>query len=176
MRATVAAAAVVAVAVTVGLVGTGGTYALWNASASVSGATISTGTVGLAVEVDGVETSSLGNLAAALGPGDAVAKPVTLVNSGTTPLSIHGTSTAPAGALTSALALALAPVASASSCTTGVATGASSPVDYTMPGQLTLPGGGSKVICLVLTLPTDADPSAAGQSADFQIRFTGDQA
>lgn len=172
VRSTVAAAGVIAAAVTVGLVGTGGTYALWNTSATVPGATLSTGTIGLTI--DGGQTASFGNLAAALGPGDGVAQAVTLVNTGTTPLTISASSTTGAGPLASYLTLALAPVAATSSCSTGVATGAPL-VGYTTADLFALPGGASQLVCVALTLPTTAPATAAGQTADIHLAFTGTQ-
>lgn len=169
VRSTVAAAGVIAAAVTVGLAGTGGTYALWNASATVPGATIRTGTVGLSVD-----PASLGTLATSLGPGGQTVTRLTVSNTGSTPLKVSATVSV-SGGFAGSLSLGLASVADTTSCPTGSDTEATMVSGADPTGVTTLAGGQHQALCLVLTLADSAPAALAGTSGAFTLTFTGDQ-
>ncbi|MBT2503581.1 M73 family metallopeptidase [Curtobacterium sp. ISL-83] len=162
---------VVAVATT--LLGTSGTYALWNGSASTSGSTVRSGTAAIAVgPLSAMNTS-------ALGPGTSATGTFTVRNTGTIPLTMRVTTTATTAsnpAVLGELTLRLSVVASAADCTasSGGASGRLASFD-TGSSSYTLPAGAGGTGCAVLTLDTDAPQSVAGAVANFTLTVTGTQ-
>lgn len=163
------------VAIVVALSATAGSYALWNGTATVTGATITAGSS--AVTINGAATASptLG----ALGPGESAVTPLTIANTGTTPVSVAVTGTAigadPAS-LAASLTATLTPVAGAASCVAGLA-GSTGPLNgfTTTASPVSLAKGASTVLCLRLTLSTSAPRATQGQSAAFTMTLTGTQ-
>lgn len=171
--------AVVAVAVAVALVATGGTYALWNASTTSNAQLVRSGTAAL-------QLSGQPDLNTPLAPGQATATTFGVRNSGDVPLSMrvavtatktsYGASGTGAGSLDE-LSLRLTPVSSPSGCTATTAGGYSArPAAFdTGSGYFTLPSGASAIACLVLTLDADAPATTAGSVADLTITVSGTQ-
>ncbi|OIH94441.1 TasA family protein [Curtobacterium sp. MCBA15_001] len=172
------AVVVLLVAVLVSLLGTGGTYALWNASASTKGATVKSGTATLTVSPLSAMYSP------ALGPGSSTVGSFTVRNSGTVPLSVRVMTTATkvsyAGTTDAVVlgtqTLKLASVASASACRAGLG-GASGPLASfdTGSGYYTLPVGATGTACLEVVLASDAPQSVSGAVTDFTLTVTGTQ-
>ncbi|MEH6781636.1 MAG: TasA family protein [Rhodoglobus sp.] len=150
----VKAMAILAVAVSVGLVGTGGTYAYLNSSVTASpGSAVSSGTAALTVGDQSLNWT-------ALAPGKSVTGTFTITNTGDVPL---------------VLSPAIAATATGSSTTNpftiSVANGAC-PASGVPSGTLnsTLAAGATASACLVVTLPANA-PSTA-QSTNVAITAT----
>lgn len=172
------ASLVLALGVVVSLLGTGGTYALWNASASTKGATVKSGTATVTV-------SPLSTMRApALGPGASTVGSFTVKNTGSVPLGIRVMTTSTKVSYASATdavvlgaqTLKLASVGSASACRAGLG-GASGPLASfdTGSGYYTLPVGASGVACVEITLAQDAPQTVSGAVTDFTLTVTGTQ-
>ena len=170
-------------AVVIAILGAGGTYALWNASASVpSGATLTAGTATIAI------TSALALPTTALYPGASVYGPATIKNTGDASLRITVTELARQttdSTFASALTLKVGPAASSAECSAGTMTTAlsmefvSSPrISQTSPigiGVILAPGA-SAVICVGVLLADSAPSSAQGQPATtFTMQLAGVQ-
>ncbi|MEP9382262.1 hypothetical protein [Nocardioides sp. KR10-350] len=166
-------AAIIIVTVVLGLAGTGGVYALWDASATAPGATITTGSIGLTVA--GRESAVLTGLDGPLAPGAQVSASVTLHNTGSVPLSVGVASTTGSAPLADALTLRAAAVPVGTSCPTSAGT-TGALVGYVARQLVTLPADGSEDLCLVLALDGSAPVTLAGTSADLGLTITGDQA
>ena len=173
--------ALVSVGLIVGFAGTGGTYAAWNSSAKLPGASISTGST--AIKVSNTpsgsfgSTVSLGTLAGHVGPGAAVVAAFAVKNTGTTPVAL-GASVAPGApsALESALRVAVVAVSGASQCTSALSSKAVTPLaSYSASGLPHLASTGIQNLCLVLTVPATDTSSAQGASASFTVNVTGTQ-
>lgn len=169
----------VATVVVLMLFGAGGTFALWNDRAEVNAATITAGTSG--VTVNGQQDYAIEGLGTSLlGPGASVATPVTVANTGATALSVtvsQGSVTAQTRAMADELTITLTPVANSASCTTGLAGGASGRIAgfTTSVSPLSLPVGGSVVLCLQLALDKDAPASTQGGTASFRLTLDAAQ-
>lgn len=169
---------VLVVAVVVSLLGTGGTYALWNASASTKGATVKSGTATLVVSPLSAMYSP------AIGPGSSAVGSFTVRNSGTVPLSVRVMTTttkvsyadATDAVVLGAQTLKLASVASASACRAGLG-GASGPLASfdTGSGYYTLPVGATGTACVEVVLASDAPQSVSGAVTDFTLTVSGTQ-
>jgi len=152
------AAAVLAIAVTIGLAGTGGTYAYLNSSATASpGSTVSAGTAALTVGAQSLNWS-------ALAPGDSVTGTFTISNTGDVPLVLSAT-----------IATTMTP-AIASPFTISVANGVC-PASGVPSGTLnsTLAAGSTTSACLVVTLPANAPATAQSASAAIAVSISGVQ-
>ena len=167
------------VAVVVALVGTGGTYALWNGAASTTASTVKSGTATIRV---GALTAMN---TAVLAPGTGVTGTFTVANTGTVPLSMRVSTTATTVAYATSASsatvlgeetLKLSVVATAADCRTGLS-GASARVAAfdTGSGYYTLPVGTSGIGCVELDLDADAPQSVAGAVTDFTLTVTGTQ-
>lgn len=172
------ASLVLVAGVLVSLLGTGGTYALWNASAATKGGTVKSGTATLTVS----PLSAMN--APAIGPGSSTVGSFTVRNSGSVPLSIRVMTTATKVSYASATdtvvlgaqTLKLASVATTSACRAGLG-GASGPLASfdTGSGYYTLPVGASGIACVEVVLGADAPQSVAGAVTDFTLTVTGTQ-
>ncbi|MGV8852217.1 MAG: TasA family protein [Rhodoglobus sp.] len=155
----VKAAAILAIAVALGLVGTGGTYAYLNSSATATpGSSISAGTAALTVGSQSLTWS-------ALAPGKSVTGTFTITNTGDVPLVLSAT-----------IATTMTPSATANPFTITVADGAC-PSSGVPSGSLssTLAAGATTSACLVVTLPTNAPSSAQSASAAIAASIVGVQ-
>ncbi|QAV70274.1 hypothetical protein ESZ53_07360 [Salinibacterium sp. UTAS2018] len=153
------ALAIVAIAVSIGLVGTGGTYAYLNASATAApGATVTAGTAGLKVSSQALNWS-------ALAPGKTVTGTFTVTNTGDVPL-----------VLSAAIAAKMTPSSATNPFTITVANGAC-PTSGVPSGTLnsTVAAGASTSACLVVALPANAPASAQSASAAITATISGVQ-
>jgi hypothetical protein len=162
------------VAVGTALLGAGGTYALWNGTASTAATTVRSATATLSV------SSTTAMNTAVLGPGTSTTGTFTVRNTGSVPLSMRVTTTSSkssVAAATGELTLHLAMVSSAAKCAPGL-TGTSARLATfdTGSGVVTLPAGTSGITCLEMTLDADAPQTVAGATTDFTLTVTGTQA
>lgn len=165
-------------AIGVALALTGGSYALFNSSAPVNGATITAGTT--SITVNGSQSATLpGSISSALAPGRSTATALTVANTGTTAASVAVSSTtvgAQTNSLGSYLTATLTPVSGSSACTVGLVgtTGALTGFTSTI-APVTIASGASATLCLELKLSASAPSSAQGGSAPFTVTLTGSQ-
>lgn len=155
----VKAFAVLAVAVSIGLIGTSGTYAYLNTSANATPvSTISAGTAALTVGSQSLNWS-------ALAPGNSVTGTFTITNTGDVPLI-----------LSAAIAATATGSSTTNPFTVSVANGAC-PASGTPTGTLnsTLAAGASTSACLVVTLPTNAPASAQSTNVAITATISGVQ-
>jgi predicted ribosomally synthesized peptide with SipW-like signal peptide len=167
-----------AVAVVASVLGAGGTYALWNASASTKGAAVHSGTATLAVSPLPPMYQTV------LGPGSSTTGTFTVRNTGTVPLSMRVAVTATKVSYANTTddvvlgnqRLVLAAVGSSSECHRGMS-GASGPLATfdTGSGYYTLPAGASAMACIEVALATDAPQSVSGAVTDFTLTVSGTQ-
>jgi hypothetical protein len=164
-------------AVLVALTGVGGSYALWNASAPVQAATLTTGTA--ALTIDGSAAASLGSLQATrLGPGSSVAQKVTVANTGNVPLTLSlspTTVTADGGLAPYLLAQVTMNTSDCSVAALGAASRAVSGYSVSTFG-VTLQPGASVPACVELTLSPQAPASVQGATASARFTLSGTQA
>jgi hypothetical protein len=165
----VAIALVVAVGTV--LLGAGGTYALWNGTASTASTTVRSATATITVG----STTAMNT--AVLGPGTSTTGTFTVRNTGSIPMSMRVTTTASkssVAAATGELTLHLAMVSSAAKCVPGL-TGTSGRLATFDTGSFTLPAGVSGIACLEMALDADAPQAVAGATTDFTLTVTGTQ-
>lgn len=167
------------VAVVTALLGTGGTYALWNGTASTTASTVRSGTATIA-------TGPLSAMnTAVLGPGTGTTGTFTVRNTGSVPLSMRVATTATkvsyaTNATTTAvldeLTLRLSVVGAPADCRAGLA-GASGRLAAfdTGSSSFTLAAGASAVGCVETVLDADAPQTVAGAVTDFTLTVTGTQ-
>ncbi|WP_220034184.1 SipW-dependent-type signal peptide-containing protein [Curtobacterium sp. MCSS17_008] len=162
-----------------GLLGTGGTNALWTSAASTSGSTVRSGTATIAVS----QLSAMN--ASVIGPGVGTTGTFTVRNTGTVPLSMrvavtstkvaYADGTTP-DAVLAELTMRLNAVASASACRSGVGGATQRLADFdTGSGYYTLPRGVTATACVEVVLDSDAPQSVAGAVTDFTVTVTGTQ-
>ncbi|QYH35314.1 M73 family metallopeptidase [Salinibacterium sp. M195] len=158
------AIAVLAIVVSLGLVGTGGTYAYLNASAtSTPGATINAGTAALTVGSQSLSWT-------ALAPGNSVTGTFTISNAGDVPLVLSATSvvavTPSSPTITLPANTFVATVHNGACSATGVPAVAL---------NSTLAAGATTNACLVLTLSASAVADAQSASAAITATISGVQ-
>ena len=155
--ATVAAACIAAISVSICL--TGGSYALWNASATVSGATITAGSIGATMSGFTALTTTFNSNTT------TVTAPVVFGNTGTVAATYTATSTAATtaagpSALASAVKVMAWPLtATSTACTadTVAPAGAAASTWASMPALTgTIPAHSSVTYCMRATLPQTA--------------------
>lgn len=179
LRSTVSGITFLVAVITLSLLATSGTYALWNGAATVNGSTLSTGSIGLTI--DGAASYPIVGLdATKLAPGRSVVTAVTIANTGTTPIAAAVTSVGLASNtnnLAASLTLTITPIASVGACVAGLAGGTSAPLaTFTTSGHPYLMGvGSSQAVCLELKLSSTAPPSVQGGATAFTINITADQ-
>lgn len=171
-----------------GLVGGLGTQAYWNDSETVSGATVTSGSLDLKVQGQDSYTWTALSISD-LAPGESTAESLTLTNAGSTPftLSISSTVSASAEAIRSAVLTTVRSGGSAStvsatyprseSCAGTTTYGPSalpSAVTTVLPPSATVAPGGSLTICVRVELPVSADNATQGQtwSPTFTVTAT----
>lgn len=170
VRRMLATNAVFGVAILASLVVTGGTFALWNAETVVNASTVSSGTVGLTV--NGTADYTIPRLdATKLGPGQSVTTPLTLANTGSTPLAASVGSVSVLSqtrGMDAHLTLRLTPSAT---CTTGLPNGVSGALAAftTAASPYILAAGESLALCLEVTLDAGAPSSVRGGTASFRM-------
>lgn len=166
-------------AVLVAVVGSGGTYALWDRSASTRASTVRSGTATVVV------SPLTAMYRTPLAPGDSTTGTFSVRNTGSVPLSIRlsltGTKVAyagdvPAAAVLDELTLRLSAVGRASDCRSGLGGYSARPAAFdTGSGYYTLPVGVAGTACLEMVLDADAPQSVAGAVTDFTLTVTGTQ-
>ena len=158
-------------AIVVAMMAAGGTYALWNASAQMKPGTINTGNTGLTINnvtsypIVGLDTTSLYPGYSTITP-----TPLTVKNTGTTPLSVTpGTVTFnnPTSALASQLVVAIRQTATCTPTPFG-----STSVPFT---SFTLQPGQTILVCVEVQLKSGAPANVQGLSLGFTAPLTGIQ-
>lgn len=178
-RLTTITAAIIALCAAV-ILTSGGTFALWNSTASVSAGTITSGT--LAITVNDGSTTPITFTPMPLAPGTTGIAAVKVTNTGNIPLDLHVLSTTVASttnALAPQLRLAVATVATSASCTaaavadpTVALASFSTPAS---PGLATLAAGVTTYLCFELKLDSAAPQSVQAGTATFSITLEGNQ-
>jgi hypothetical protein len=166
--------AAIVLALVIGALATGGTYALWNAGAGVGGARISAGTAALSVSpIAAVPTT-------ALYPGLTIYGTYTVSNTGDAPLAIRVASLAgPATPTAFSAALTVSAGLTSAACTTGVVlpwsgTFAAAPAGGA--GATAVPAHGTATLCVAVTLPQATGTAARGlAAASFTLVLDGVQ-
>lgn len=173
-----------------GLLGGLGTQAYWNDTATVSGDTVTSGTLDLLVDDQqgNPTTYTWSSLAMTnMAPGESKAATLTLKNNGTTPFTVSATATA-SGNLDPHVTALVMPGGTASSDATYPRTetcsGAASTFNDTLgntgktviASTSTLNAGATLVVCVQLTLATNAPNSMQGKSYVPVFVFTATQA
>lgn len=178
IRSILKALAVVSAALLVGVVATGGTYALWNSSVKISGATVKAGAATLVISRPLTMSSTL------LYPGLSTYGVFVVTNSGDVPLqlnlqSLTGITSNP---LTQNLTVSVAVASSAGATVADCLAISSYPWSRvaTAPtaGSLgtTLNVGASATLCVSTSLAANAPAAAQGQSAPtFTLTVGGTQ-
>jgi hypothetical protein len=154
------------------LAATGGSYALWNGTASAQPASVTSGTSGLVV----TQQSALD--ATRLLPGQATIGTFTAKNTGTVPLDVavstRGTSSN--SAFLGELSVRLGPVASAAACVSGATTWSGRPGQLTTSsGFVRIQPGASAIVCSEVALDQDAPQTVQGSTAQLTFALTGTQ-
>lgn len=169
-------AGIIAIAVTVALVATGGSYALWNGTAVVNASTVTSGSSSLTV--NNVTNYAIpGMNVSAIGPGQSAVALVTVRNTGSTKLSTTVTSTivtAQTNALADELSVTLTPATSCSPGLGGGVTGRLSTFTTTATPYV-LPPLTSLALCLEVTMDLDAPVSTQNGTAAFTLRIDAAQ-
>lgn len=167
------------VAVATALLGVGGTYALWNGTASTAATTVKSATATITVGTLSTMNTTV------LGPGTGVTGTFAVKNTGSIPLSMRVATTstkvasatnASSAAVLGELTLRLTNVSSAAACTAALsgASGRLAAFD-TGSSSFTLQPGASSVGCVELVLDADAPQSVSGAVTDFTLTVTGTQ-
>ena len=181
---------IVALVGALGLVGGLGTQAYWNDQATVTGATVTSGTLDLLV--DGVQgnpaTYSWSSLSMTdMAPGESKAGTVTLSNAGTTPFTVAATATA-SGNLDPHVTARVVLAGTATTATTyrrqEACAGGTQTFNDTLGNSgktviastSTMAAGATLVVCVSLTLATNAPNSMQGKSYTPVFTFTATQA
>lgn len=150
---------VLAIAVTLGLIGTGGTYAYLNASAPVTpGQTLTAGTAALTIGAQPLNWT-------ALAPGKSATGTFTITNTGNVPLVLSAT-----------IAANMTPATAKNPFTVWVANSAC-PTSGVPTGNLnsTLAAGATTSACLAVTLPANAPANAHSVNAAIVATILGTQ-
>ena len=180
IRSILTTAAVFAVAIAMACTVTGGTYALWNNQVALTGATVSTGTIGLTI--DGATDLAVPGLdVAQLTPGSTAitARPLTLRNTSSTALlvSISGTTvSAPTATQLTPAQLSESVLISfrAATGTTCAVTGDGLEIPPSM-SPLRMAVGATASACLEVRLAATAAAAFEKQPVAFSVALVGDQ-
>jgi len=172
-------------------VGTAGTWAYWTDTATVSGTTLTTGTLDIKLGATAADAGadSLTSYAAlsvtGMVPGSTTAGVITVHNAGSAAFTYTVSSSATSG--TTALAAALTTQVRVGGTVSGsgtseTCTGGTLLSDTgTLNGAVittarTLTAGDAETLCLQATLPTSAASSLQGQTVSVQLTFSAVQA
>lgn len=161
----------VALATSVALVGTGTTYALWNGETAVNASTVTSGSTSLSI--NGATDYAIPLDLTKIGPGQSVWTPLTVLNTGTTPLSAavsSATIIAQTNGLADNLAITLTPAAT---CVGNLGGGVTAPLaSFTTAATPYLMAAGSTVqLCLEVTMNANAPATVQGGAANFSLTF-----
>jgi len=166
------------VAIAIAVSASAGSYALWNGATNVTGGSMSAGSAAITINGSTTATLALG----ALGPGESTTTPLTIANTGSTPVSLAVTDTAIG---TDAASLAVAPqltatltsVADPTRCQAGLTGGSTGTLTgfTTTSAPIVLAKDANATLCLQLSLATSAPSTMQGKSAAFTMSLTGTQ-
>lgn len=171
-RSLLVTTALTAVCAVVGLSAAGGTYAFLNAKTSVGGATIKAGSMSLQVNDAGTSTIEDATVA----PQSPVAKPFTVTNVGSVPVTLDAAITATSSLDINSYTRALiTPVANAAACATGLTGTRAVLPGYSRTGLDTLTPGQKKTYCLERSLADNTPVALSGQSVSFTLTMTSNQ-
>ncbi|MCU1552322.1 MAG: hypothetical protein JWR36_2882 [Glaciihabitans sp.] len=177
-RSLVGALTFLTATVTLSLLATSGSYALWNGKTVINGSSLDTGNISLTVNT--VTSYTLALPTTALAPGKSVLATATVKNAGSTPVSARVASTSiisNTNGLADSLTLTLTPVASAGACIAGLAGGTTAALASfnTAAAPYAMPAGASQLVCFELKLDSTAPSSVQGGSATFRLNLIADQ-
>ena len=181
-RSLLATACIFAVAIGMAGTVTGSTYALWNNQVALTGATVSSGTIGLTVNTQ-TDLAITGMDLTKLLPGGSVVnqQPLTLRNTGSTRLKVSVPSTSFSVTPPASSTLTPAVLATYVQVSFRAATGTTCTVTNStlaLPASIsptTLAVGGSTTVCLEVRLTADAPVSFEGQAINVSVNLKGDQ-
>lgn len=179
-------------------IGATGTFASWSDSATVTGTTITTGSLDLKLNIGGLDLDAITNYndldLAGMVPGNSVAAIITVKNLGSVPFKWRLDSTATnlpitkdlAAALTYSLftttASAVNGTGAAKTCPgTAITGGSGAGLNGTLLSAANgrtlsnLVGSNADKICIQISLPTGASTLLQGAQTDVTLNFTGDQ-
>jgi len=174
LRRMLSAAAAIAVATVLALLGTGTSYALWNGEAVVDASSVSSGTVGLTV--NGTSSHSLSVLdAARLAPGRSQVAPLAIANTGTTRLAVTVSGTEVLAQTNSLAGFVTASLVAAADC--AVATFVPAPLAgfTTTTAPVVLEPGETRQFCLAIGLAAAAPSAVQGGSTTFAMTINAGQ-
>lgn len=154
------------------LAATGGSYALWNGSATAAPSGVTSGSSGLVI----TQQSALD--VTRLLPGQGAVGAFTAKNTGTVALDVaistRGTSSN--SAFPGELSLRLGPVATTADCVHGATTFSGRPGQvHTPSGFVRIQPGASSVVCTEVVLDNDAPQSVQGSTAQLAFDLVGTQ-
>ena len=181
---------VVALVGALGLVGGLGTQAYWNDQATVTGQTVTSGSLDLLVdgEQGNPSTYPWASLSMTdMAPGESKAGTVTLSNGGTTPFTVSATATASGNLdphVTARVVLAGSATTDSTYPRQETCTGGTQTFNDTLGNSgktvisstSTMAAGATLVVCVSLTLATNAPNSMQGKSYTPVFTFTATQA
>lgn len=168
------AVGVFAVAVALALLGTGTSYALWNGTSEVDASRVTSGSTD--VTINEVRDYSIPGLdLTTIGPGQSVMtpEPITVANTGTTPLSVTVSSTTVVSQ-TNALADDLTvTIVFASTCSADLTGGVTRRMAEftTADSPIVLQPATASQLCLKVTMDTDAPASVQGGTVAFTLNI-----
>jgi hypothetical protein len=160
--------------VALAMTGAGSTYAMWSGKTSVDASTVSSASTGLTINGSTSYTIPAMNLAQ-LSPGQSVMIPLTLANSGTTPLNAvvsNVTISSDTQLLSNELTIR---ATQSSSCIPSTAAGTRLASFATTTTPFALAIGASVPVCLELKMDVDAPQSVSGGSTTFALNLTATQ-
>lgn len=178
IRSILKALAALMAALFIGVIATGGTYALWNKSTTIAGGTVTAGSAGLVISSPLTMPSTL------LYPGLSTYGAFVVTNTGTVPLqlsvqSLTGITATPfSQSLTVAVAIAPAVSAAVADCPSLASYPWSRISTSPTAGALgsTLNAGASATLCVSTALAANAPATAQGQSVPaFTLTIGGIQ-
>lgn len=167
-------------------VGATGTFAAWTDSVTVTGTSITAGTIDLKVNnldtVTGYTTMNISNMV----PGNTTAGVLTVKNAGTAPLKYYldaSTTNADGKGLGAALTAkvtgdsAVTGSSPSATCAGSALSGSSTAFGASLLGSAASPrllaAGASETICIQATLPTSAATSLQGATTNVTFTFSG---
>lgn len=174
LRGLLFSAGLLVVVVASALLGAGGSYAAWNSSTATNASSVTSGTTSLTV--NGVTDYTFPSLnLAGLGPGQSVYVPLTIANTGTTPLSTVVSKTTIVTDVNGLSAELTAAITASSTCGATTMAGTRLATYTTTASPITLAAGASLPICLDIKMDLDAPISVAGGSTTFSMAITATQ-
>lgn len=166
------------VTVTLSLLATSGSYALWNGKVGVNGQNLGTGSIGLTVNTVAAYTLSLPTTS--LAPGKSVLATATVKNTGSVPISAAvatTTITSNTNGLAASLSLTVTPVSAVGNCAAGLGGGTTAALTSfsTTSAPYAMPAGASQIVCFELRLDDTAPASAQGGGTTFRLNLVASQ-